>query len=82
MTTEQECMMLKIQECEFVCIELNLYIDTHPDDEAALNDFNCYSAKLHQLMEAYEKMYGPLLNFGHSAFEVKSWTACPWPWEM
>ena len=39
--TEQE-LLNRISEIQFVCIELNLYIDTHPDDEAALSDYYHY----------------------------------------
>ena len=39
-----KCELLKkISEYQFICVELNLYIDTHPCDEAALRDYLVYS---------------------------------------
>ena len=33
-------MLLEIQEVDFVLVELNLYLDTHPSDYEAINQFN------------------------------------------
>jgi len=52
--------------CEFVCIDLNLYLDTHPDDKVALGDYNCYVHQLHELKAMYVENFGPLENFGNS----------------
>lgn len=38
---QQMSMLMKLQEMQFVALELNLYLDTHPCDKDALNDFNC-----------------------------------------
>ena len=36
-------LLTRISEIQFVCVELNLYIDTHPDDADALSDYYHYS---------------------------------------
>lgn len=74
-------LMLKIQECEFVCVELNEYLDTHPDDVRARVDYNCYSKHLKALKHRYECAYGPLHDFGNSQWDSGSWVCSPWPWE-
>jgi len=82
---KQEAMLRQIQEMEFVAVELNLYLDTHPDDEDAINDFNCAVQALREYKEAYEEEFGPLLNFGHGGFAKDApwqWLQGPWPWEM
>ncbi|HHW28408.1 MAG TPA: spore coat protein CotJB, partial [Syntrophomonadaceae bacterium] len=33
-------MLRELQELEFALVELNLYLDTHPDDDKALSTFN------------------------------------------
>ncbi|MDF2930417.1 MAG: CotJB protein [Anaerospora sp.] len=38
---KQMAMLEKVLEIQFVAIELNLYLDTHPCDQDALNDYNC-----------------------------------------
>ena len=33
-------LMQQIAECEFICIDINLFLDMHPDDARALSDYN------------------------------------------
>ena len=81
MEASQAALLSKISEYQFVCVELNLYIDTNPTDELALKDYLCYSEKLEQLIKQYEAEYGPLMNFGHSPTDVGSYVCSPWPWQ-
>ncbi|MBQ7278443.1 MAG: spore coat protein CotJB [Clostridia bacterium] len=81
MEQEQMAMLQKIGEARFTCVELGLYLDTHPEDAAAMADYTCYSDKLTGLISAYEESYGPLLNFGQCNMEAGSWVHSPWPWE-
>ena len=49
------CELLKtISEYQFVAVELNLYLDTHPGDAAARSDYLYYSTRLKELIAAYE----------------------------
>jgi spore coat protein JB len=68
-------------EIQFVCTELNLYMDTHPDDMAAKEDFACYASELQDLIGKYEELYDPLLGFGLSVPKAGSWVRSAWPWE-
>ena len=70
-----------IYEVQFVCVELNLYIDTHPADADALADYHRYAEILASLVSEYEQQYGPLHGFGHSTTEAGSWVCSAWPWE-
>lgn len=78
----QKEMMKKIQELGFVLVELNLFLDTHPNEEQARALYNKYSAELSALREEYNEKFGPTLNFGicptGNSF---SWIDSPWPWE-
>lgn len=61
------------QEAAFVLWELRLYLNTHPNDERALNMFNYLMA---QQGETYATAFLPeCTNAWH-------WTDCPWPWEL
>lgn len=75
-------ILAEIRKIEFMLIELNLYLDTHPQDQKALYDFNCYHQKLMMLKHQYEMCY-PLLGFGFSPAQGCSWKWIeePWPWE-
>ena len=75
-------LILKIQELTFACVDLNLYLDNHPDDAAAINMYNSFSKQLNEAMRSYECKYGPLTNFGYGKSNCPwHWVEDPWPWE-
>lgn len=82
METNMQTLCDRIREARFACIELQEYLDTHPDDAAAQADFYTYAEKLNQLIDLYERQYGPLLNFGSSATLEGSWVFQKWPWDL
>jgi len=56
----------ELQELDFVLVELTLYLDTHPDDVTAINQFNDFSYKRRLQKQKIEEKYGPLQTFGNS----------------
>jgi spore coat protein JB len=73
----------KLQAAEFVLTELTLYLDTHPEDLKAIEQFNQYAQYRAQLASEYERLYGPLLQFGHSLSKYPwDWKNTPWPWQV
>lgn len=82
MELTQQALMTKISEYQFICVELQLYLDTHPDDEDARADMFTYSQKLAFLIDKYESIYGPLFNFGLSPTKTGCWVKSKWPWEL
>ena len=75
-------IILKIQELTFACVDLNLYLDNHPDDAAAINMYNSFSKQLNEAMRSYECKYGPLTNFGYGKSNCPwQWVEQPWPWD-
>lgn len=76
-------VLLALQETDFVLIELNLYLDTHPWDHTALHQFNEYSMRRQQIAAVFEQAYGPLKNFGQSPSPGSwRWSQPPWPWQV
>ncbi|RJQ28401.1 MAG: spore coat protein CotJB [Peptococcaceae bacterium] len=76
-------MLKQIQELEFVAVDLNLYLDTHPDEQKPLADYNNVTMRLNELKREYERNYGPLMSFGCSTSDYPwRWVEEPWPWEM
>ena len=86
MPINEECRRLlrRIQELEFIAIELNLYLDTHPNDTRAITEYNRVHDELKKLIEQYDQTYGPLLGYGQSRNKGNTWLWAeqPWPWEM
>ena len=75
----REEMLRKIKEYKFSIIELALYLDTHPEDEKALCLHRKYANILKDLMDKYQKVYGPLtIDYPCNKWR---WLEEPWPWE-
>lgn len=76
-------MLEEIQANDFVIVELNLYLNTHPDDTAAINQFNEASKRSMELKAEFEKQFGPLMHFGYSFSNYPfNWKDTPWPWQV
>jgi spore coat protein JB len=80
MTCEE--LMRKIKELEFTAVELNLYLDNHPTNQKALDDFNKVTEELTRVKRMYELNFGPLTNYGTSPSQYPwRWVNEPWPWQ-
>ncbi|HEX2954791.1 MAG TPA: spore coat protein CotJB [Bacillota bacterium] len=83
MNEQQLQLLQEIMAVDFTLVELNLFLDTHPDDQRALADFNtcCEQSKI--LHTEYERCYGPLMPCGEaSACYPWKWIELPWPWQI
>ncbi len=80
--TEQEKRLQEIQAISFAEHDLNLYLDTHPEDQSMVTLLNDYRRKCTELTKNYEEQYGPL-TVSSEAMESNtySWINSPWPWE-
>lgn len=75
-------MLEEIQACDFVLVELTLYLDTHPQDYEAIQQFNQYAKQSKLLKKEFEKQFGPLRQYGESYSGYPwQWTDTPWPWQ-
>lgn len=76
-------MMRRIKELEFATVDLNLFLDNHPQNQQALMDYNRFTKELMELKKKYEAQYGVLTNFGQSQSQYPwTWVNEPWPWEI
>ncbi|MDI3538598.1 MAG: spore coat protein [Bacillota bacterium] len=83
MMPEQAQLLTQIMALEFTAVDLNLYLDTHPDDQRALMDYNSTVQELAILKDQYQRRYGPLTNFGYAPSQYPwAWVNDPWPWEV
>lgn len=75
--------LLELQQLDFALVELNLYLDTHPNDMQAVTQYNQLAQKRQQCAYHFEHQYGPLMNFGHSYSKFPwQWAESPWPWQV
>jgi spore coat protein JB len=73
----------ELQKVDFALVELTLYLDTHPTDMQAVQQFNQLAQRRQQLANEFEMKFGPLLQFGHSYSRFPwQWIDSPWPWQV
>ena len=69
-----------IQELEFVKMELELYLDTHPYCKVALDYYHRTVDALAELRERYRAGGGMLFAADSTGAEKWDWINEPWPW--
>lgn len=76
-------LLEKLQAVDFVLVELNLYLNTHPDDLQAIEQFNKLTQERTAIANEYQILYGPLQNFGRAYSKYPwEWNQTPWPWQV
>ena len=76
-------MMRKIQEIDFAIIDLNLFLDTHPQCQEAIELFKELAATSKSLKSDYQAKYAPLYVHNSTNSNSFDWVdKCEkWPWE-
>ncbi len=76
-------MRERIKAYDFAKVEMKLYLDTHPDEQGALELFKLYGKKREELVETYERYFGPYICTADDVCGDRwTWTDDPWPWEF
>lgn len=70
----------RLKALSFAVLETVLYLDGHPDCQAALEHYNMLIEELEEVTERYEQKYGPLTIYSNSK-NTWEWISSPWPWE-
>lgn len=74
--------LAKVMMLEFNLHELNLYLDTHPNDQQALDRFHEFHHEVLQAREEFNQQFGPLAILDVHEKEVPwAWKMGPWPWQ-
>lgn len=53
-------MLEQLQTLDFALVELNLYLNTHPDDLRSIEQFNQLTQERTKLANQFQELYGPL----------------------
>lgn len=72
--------LTELQTLAFAIQELALYLDTHRDDQEALELYRSFQKLYKQGTEKYEEKYGPLTHKSVMTGNYR-WLDDPWPWE-
>ncbi|MGE8204361.1 spore coat protein CotJB [Heyndrickxia sp. NPDC080065] len=82
-TPEYYKVLEELQAIDFVIIELTLYLDTHPGDQDAIQQYNLCIQQRKKIKKEFEKQFGALTHFGYSYSQYPwDWKEAPWPWQV
>ena len=80
---QRESLLNKVREYDFALVELDLFLDNHPNDQEKIQLYNQYLKQSKQAGQEYEQRYGPLsLNSDWLNTYPWGWLTPPWPWEV
>ena len=67
---------------DFVADELELYLDTHAEDEEAFSMYQTILALQKEARERYIRRCGPIQQSDQLGMTRYAWLDMPWPWEF
>ena len=73
--------MAELMAIDFVADELELYLDTHAEDEEAFALYQTMLSLKREAHERYAKRCGPIVQSDMLGMERYAWLSGPWPWE-
>ncbi len=65
----------------FCSFDMLLYMDTHPNDQEALDYFNQCTELYNAAKKSYEERFGQVNAFSSGPLSAWNWNAEPMPWE-
>lgn len=74
--------LVELMALDFALKELNLYLDTHAQDQEVLQLYWSYIKLAKEGREKYEKMFGPLMSTDLTPEDGFAWLKDPWPWDI
>lgn len=81
-SNKREELLFELMKYKFAMKELNLYLDTHPNDTKMISLYNKYLKEEKMVCDEYERNYGPLtLDSMYLDDNLWKWNNSPWPWE-
>ena len=83
-TGSREELLCFIDKISFVVYEMLLYLDTHPDEQDALQYFHENNRLREKALRIYSETYGPLTiaTADERCSMSWEWMRHPWPWEL
>ena len=80
---EKEQLFHDIGVIDFVIVEMQLYLNTHPTDKEAMDYLSHYVRMKNQAMREYAMKFGPLSISDADGCQQNEWKwgMQPWPWE-
>ena len=78
---DKDALLKQITTLDFMALDLNLYLDTHPGEIEALQMHNTVVDGAKKARKQYETHFGPLTSCYAENLNDWTWADCPWPWQ-
>lgn len=77
----RDSLMQQVYQTGFAAVDAQLFLDTHPCDQAAMAYYQQVSSMYRDAVNAYTAQFGPLDSPDSNDTTYWSWISDPWPWE-
>ena len=77
-----ETPLTEMMVIDFVADELELYLDTHAEDQEAFDLYQAFLALKKEARERFVKQCGPVSQSDMLGMREYAWLKEPWPWEF
>jgi len=79
---DRERLLKQITILDFMATDLQMYLNTHPQDEEAIKMYNDTVTQSALMCAEYEECYGPMVGCRSKAPKnTWEWQDSPWPWQ-
>lgn len=79
-SNEMEQKLYEVMKYSFAIVDLNLYLDMHPEDGEAYRLFQTFVEEEKKAIKEYNEMFGPVL-ITNAKYRDYEWSKNPWPWD-
>ena len=73
--------LAELMAIDFVCEELELYLDTHKSDSEAFAVYQSFLKLAAEARTRYVSLYGPVQQSDLALAKSYTWLNDPWPWD-
>ncbi len=77
----REAAMRNLQVMSFFLDDITLFLQSHPNNQAALRSYEKYRELKREAEQEYMNSYGPLRDDNVFVTDHWTWADMPWPWE-
>lgn len=81
MDVNRKELLEQLSALDFMLVDLQLYLDTHPYDRNALMQYNSVVMQANMMRQNYESLYGPLNSYRSNSRYSWQWINELWPWQ-
>ncbi len=83
-SSNQRRLLQEINETSFAVNDIQLYLDTHPCDEKAMEFYKEHASRRNELLCRYAREFGPLTidSAAEACGNTFQWAQQPFPWEQ